>query len=648
MFVLAAGLLGLIVLLATLQYRWLGQISNAERTRMSAMLRDNASAFAEDFDRELNRAYLLFQIVPVATGDNLPAQVASRYDRWLATSQYPRMVREVYLTAPAQSGTALRRFNPSTRLLEPAVWPALLAPVRARVDSTEVRPLGQTAAVLHATVQMLWPEVPALVVSAPMLFVDRVAAAGHGAPPAPVPQQPTYCILLFDSDYIRGAMLPALARHHFQSPNGSFDYELAVVPTTGNGVVYHSAGDFNPAATAKADASADLFHLRVQDFGPLVSEISRFTFFSADVPAPRRGEIARTETVIRESMSQPVKGTLTLPAGGMSIVVQQKGVDDVTTTLNKEGGQTNTRFAVSTAPHWRLLVQHPSGSLEQAVNSARRRNLLVSTGILGLLAISVGFLVVSTRRAHDLARQQIEFVATVSHELRTPLAVIRSAADNLADGVVGDETRVRQYGQLVRSEGKRLSELVEQILEFAGLQSGQRALARQPVTLDAVLREVVAAAQTAADAAGVRIEVTIADGLPAVAGDESALRRAFLNLLGNAIKYGAAGRWVGVSARSLAAGVEVAVSDRGIGVAPAEHGRIFEPFYRAPDVVAAQIQGAGLGLSLVRKIVEAHGGRIAVTSAPGEGSTFTVTLPRMTGQPSAKQDGVASVAAQPL
>src|SRR6185436_5546643 len=97
------------------------------------------------------------------------------------------------------------------------------------------------------------------------------------------------------------------------------------------------------------------------------------------------------------------------------------------------------------------------------------------------------FLVASTRRAHDLARQQLEFVATVSHELRTPLAVIRSAGDNLADGVVADEARVRQYGALVRSEGLRLTELVEQILEFAGLQSGQRATARRPVTIDGVL-----------------------------------------------------------------------------------------------------------------------------------------------------------------
>jgi signal transduction histidine kinase len=400
-----------------------------------------------------------------------------------------------------------------------------------------------------------------------------------------------------------------------------------VVPTKGSGVVYQSATGFSPAADAKVDASADLFHLRLQDFGPLVSEISRFAMFStyAPVPISGTGVTARAETVIRHTTGAPLKGTLTLPNSSMSIVVQQKGVDGMTVTTDDTQG--NTRFAVSTVPHWRLLVRHPSGSLEQAVNRVRRRNLLISTGILGLLAVSVGLLVVSTRRAHDLARQQLEFVATVSHELRTPLAVIRSAADNLADGVVEDEARVRQYGELVRSEGLRLTTLVEQILEFAGLQSGQRAMARLPLALDALLRQAVDASQPAAQIAGVRLEVAVADGLPVVAGDEAALRRAFVNLIGNAIKYGGDGRWVGIRAQAVPGGVAVAISDRGIGIPAGEHDRIFDPFYRTADVVAAQIQGAGLGLSLVKRIIEAHGGRIAVTSTRGEGSTFTVTLP---------------------
>jgi len=240
-------------------------------------------------------------------------------------------------------------------------------------------------------------------------------------------------------------------------------------------------------------------------------------------------------------------------------------------------------------------------------------------------------------------RAKSRFLATVSHELRTPLAVIRSAADNLADGVIHDEAHVRQYGELVRREGVRLTDLVEQILEFAGLQSGQRSLARRPVEIAGVLGEVSAAVQESARTP-LTIDLAIADRLPAVLGDEAALRRVFQNLVGNAIKYGADAGWVGVEAAVDGAAVAVTIRDRGIGITPADQERIFEPFYRAADVVSAQIQGAGLGLSLVKRIVEVHGGRITVESVPGKGSAFTVTLPIASGD--AAEGPVGETAAQ--
>jgi signal transduction histidine kinase len=655
MFVLAGGLFALIVLLATLQYRWLGQISQAERDRMGATLRGNASAFAEDFDRELNRAYLLFQLAPVSADSESAAQVATRADRWQATSRFPRLIKDIYIATPRASGVALQRFNPSTRFVEPSEWPAALEPIRAQIATAHAPsvPAGPDNTIIRDTVPTVWADAPALVVSAPLVFINRVSA---GPPDLKLPSQPSYCVLLLDYRYIRTEMLPALAQQHFQRANGGVDYELAVVATAGRGTIYHSVASFDPASDAKVDASADFFNLRLQDFGPLAAEISRFALLSTltSVPPGHQRTAETTETVIRHTITTPVEENIALPgSGAMSIVVQQKGRNGVTAAVSDRlftagPASAHARFAITGSPHWRLLVKHPSGSLEEAVNLARRRNLAVSTAILGVLAISVGFLVVSTRRAHELARQQIEFVATVSHELRTPLAVIRSAADNLADGVVGDEARVRQYGQLVRSEGVRLTGLVEQILEFAGLQSGQRAVSRLPVTIETLLGEAVAAARPAAAAAGVRIDLTIADGLPAVAGDEPALRRAFLNLIGNAVKYGAAAGWVGVAARPAGSAVEIVVSDRGIGIEPADHDRIFEPFYRAADVVAAQIQGAGLGLSLVKRIVQAHGGRIRVASAPGEGSTFTVTLPALNGDAVNQSSGVGAAAPQHL
>ena len=218
-------------------------------------------------------------------------------------------------------------------------------------------------------------------------------------------------------------------------------------------------------------------------------------------------------------------------------------------------------------------------------------------------------------------------MAAVSHELRTPLAVIRSAAENLADGVVNDEARIRRYGEVMRTEGQRLTDMVEQILEFAGIQSGQRGFALRPVGIEPLLRDIVSASSGLIEDAGLVVDFDIPDNLPSVLGDEPALRRVFQNLIDNAVKYGAAGGSISLSARRSGSEVGVTVADRGIGIDAADQTRIFEPFYRASDVVAAQMQGAGLGLSLVQRIVAAHGGRVMVKSAPREGSAFTVQLP---------------------
>jgi signal transduction histidine kinase len=293
-------------------------------------------------------------------------------------------------------------------------------------------------------------------------------------------------------------------------------------------------------------------------------------------------------------------------------------------------------------PKWKLMVTHPAGSLQAAVRATQRRNVLISSGILALLGASMGLLVLSTRRAQRLATQQMEFVAAVSHELRTPLAVIRSAGENLADGVVRNDEQIKKYGDLVRNEGRRLTEMVEQILEFAGIHSGQRGFALRPVAVLPMIGDVVEASRALIDAARLDVEIDVPPTLPPVLGDEPALRRVFQNLIGNAIKYGEGGGWIGVKARSAGRDVQLTVSDKGIGIATAEHGRIFEPFYRTPDVIAAQIQGAGLGLSLVKRIVEAHGGRIRVESAPGQGSEFIVQLPVASGQPIPAADGEQS------
>src|ERR671913_136999 len=140
MFVIAAALFGLIALLATLQYRWLGQISEAERESRTSTLSARANAFASDFDKELTLAYMLFQVEPVLDGtspaDNMAARLSARYERWSSTARYPRLIKDYYVASRGRVGDAsLRRFNTATKFLEPVDWPETLAALRAQISA---------------------------------------------------------------------------------------------------------------------------------------------------------------------------------------------------------------------------------------------------------------------------------------------------------------------------------------------------------------------------------------------------------------------------------------------------------------------------------------------------------------------------------
>jgi signal transduction histidine kinase len=237
----------------------------------------------------------------------------------------------------------------------------------------------------------------------------------------------------------------------------------------------------------------------------------------------------------------------------------------------------------------------------------------------------------------------MEFVAAVSHELRTPVSVIGAAAGNLADGVVGDPARVRKYGETIQGEARRLAETVERVLQLAGIAAGRAAATQVAVAPADLVHDSVGACRTEIERAGVHVEIDVAPDLPMVLGDVTALRSALQNLISNAVKYGGDARWVRVSAGAgnpstfAKATVDMkarpprqvvfTVEDHGLGIDADDRKHIFEPFYRGREAVSKQIQGSGLGLNLVARIAEAHGGKVTVTSDPGKGSVFSIALP---------------------
>jgi signal transduction histidine kinase len=299
------------------------------------------------------------------------------------------------------------------------------------------------------------------------------------------------------------------------------------------------------------------------------------------------------------------------------------------------------RQTTQAAGGWQIVLQHAAGSLDVAVAQARRRNLALSFGILTVLAAGVMLVVVNARRTKQLAARQMDFVATVTHELRTPLAVIRSAAQNLSAGVVAEPERAKTYGDLIDKEGRRLTDMVEQVLAYAGLEGGHAPRMTQRVDLSHLVNDVLDACQPLCTDAGIIVEfdTEAAAGAPAVMGDEAGLRLVIQNLMGNAVKHGADGRWIGVSVAATTRHGRpeacVTVADRGRGIEADELAHVFDPFYRGRRALDDQVRGNGLGLSLVKRITEAHRGRVAVESSPGGGATFTITLPAADAEPRA-------------
>jgi signal transduction histidine kinase len=628
---LVIALLTLLPSLAVLQYHWLGEVSRGERELMKSNMQVSAAQFCQEFDREVKNAYLHFQTSAYLFGrfpdaalvDAEPdREFASRYRRWLDTSPHPRLVGEIYQTQNDASGAyRLTRFNPATRLFEPCEWPGKLKGMREKLIS-ERAARGPARVLLQSVFRSqkdklntrggtfirisLGPidhDIPGLII--PVISPRRLPGTNRVS--LPMPER--YRIVVLDLDYIKRELLPKLAeKHFFQDGKGEYNVIVAsrVDPQK---IIYRS--DEGKNVIDAGDVSSNLFSIQITNADQMF------------IARTSRPEDAKKDDTVGEGERENRR---------FAVSVIQKDID-----ISDAGGGSrpgdliNSVFKLNSEGHWQVAVGHRSGSLEAAVAGARRKNLAISFGILLLLGVTVGLIVLSSRRAQRLATQQMEFVAGVSHELRTPLAVICSAAENLADGVIDNSEQIKRYGGLIRDEGRRLAGMVEQVLEFAGAHSQRRAYQLRPVEPDRVIDDALATCRMQLVEGGFEIEKKIAARLPQVNADAAALSRAVQNLLSNAMKYGGEDRWLGVRAESVRTPqgeeVQIEVSDRGLGIAPAELPHIFEPFYRGREAIAAQIHGNGLGLSLVNHIIEAHGGRVSVESKMKQGTTFTLHLP---------------------
>ncbi len=561
-YMLPLGLLALLSILASLQYRWTGQISAAERERMQASLRSSTFRFSRDVNEEL---ISLFRTFHVESERDLGANLSARLDRWRAESGYPDLVHHVYVLRPDKGGAALLELQGSE--LRSRTWPDELSQLRAQVESVEGR---------HADGPRRHPAFLPVLLDEPPGFGVPIGSPRDGWSRA-APRG--YVLVLLREDVLREDMFPELEVRHFGP-----EFDVVVLNRDG-GIVFASSEAEATELVASADAEATLFPARG---------------FFGEQPPGDRPERPNPRVGSRERRRPPAGFRASFRDAGRELM---------------EG-------------RWRLFVRHRAGSLDAAVATARNRNLAVSFAVMGLLAASVVLVSISARRATALTERKMEFVAGVSHELRTPVAVIRSAGQNLADGSVSEPSRVAHYGRVIESEGRRLEDLLEQVLELAGIQSLKRRYESGSVSAREIVNQAISDCESVAHDWGVEVAVDTGEADLHVRGDREALRRAIANLVSNAIKHGgqADGVEVHVSSRPEHR-VAIRVVDHGPGIPGQEREHLFEAFYRGSRAQDDQVAGSGLGLSLVDHIVREHGGTIEVQSSPGAGASFTLVLP---------------------
>lgn len=297
-------------------------------------------------------------------------------------------------------------------------------------------------------------------------------------------------------------------------------------------------------------------------------------------------------------------------------------------SANWDGGKAEMERPLTEAFEGLVLAIKYRGTTIDAIGAKFLRNNYMILAALSLLMAGGVYLAYrNISREMNLARLKSDFVANVSHELRTPLALIRLYAETLELGRLTAKEKYQEYFRIIREESERLSALINNILDFSRIEAGRKEYDFKETNLAELVRGTLESYRFQIEQNGFAFEENIAGDIPPVNVDREAIARSLLNLVNNALKYSKDQKYIGVSLYRANGSVKLEVSDHGIGIAPAEHEKIFEKFYRCGDPLVHNTKGSGLGLSLVRHIAQAHGGNVSVESAPEKGSKFTIALP---------------------
>ncbi len=553
-----------LAMLAWNQFNWLEELQIREKTRIQARMIDAAQSLAKRVKEEFYYLPSVFRLRDADTRDT-DSVIAERYDFWKYYSTDPDLLSGLYLVDSA-SLTARR-------------W-----------DGSAFRP----------------SKIP----------------EGISLPPEGSRQHTYFTAFATSSGTDFSLLLPV---------EGTDRRNLYVLCTLDENVLTRSV---IPQVAEETLGSSDTYAFRIED-------VSTGTALWASEGAPDDPVFNRID------LDVPLLGQIDLPAfeQGPSIRLERISGDFVQVfSFIKQRVKIDNSVPPDDVPpqlfvNFRLQIANRDASLAALSRRATVQNAILSFGVVLLLVAVMVVLAEANRRSRRLAKSQQEFIATVTHELKTPLAVISSAAQNLTDGLIRDQRKAEQYGTMIRKEALRLGVSIEHFLLYSNTNSVTRAKPER-IPVSDLVQSALRFTEEERLLNGFRTEVVMPPDEAFVSGDRIALESVFRNLAQNVLRHAGAGKYLGVivsvsggrrgnGRRGNAPGtVTIKVRDKGPGISPREQKNVFEPFMRGRHAINNQIPGNGIGLNLVRRIVNIHGGAIKLESKPDAGSTFIVTLPR--------------------
>jgi signal transduction histidine kinase len=277
--------------------------------------------------------------------------------------------------------------------------------------------------------------------------------------------------------------------------------------------------------------------------------------------------------------------------------------------------------------HWKAGIGLKNTNLDELARNSFLHSAGATVLVLLFLLGGIALTIRATDREARLAQAKSNFVANVSHELKTPLSLLSLFSEILELGRVKDEEKRAEYYRIIRHESLRLNAVIDNILDFSKIEAGRKTYNFANGDVAEVIENVLSSYRYQIVNSGFDVQTNIQPALPPVSIDRDAMAQAISNLLDNAIKYSREVKQLSITTERRGSDLSIEIADRGIGIPRAEQAKVFEKFYRVGNGLVHDVKGSGLGLSLVKHIIEAHQGTISVESEAGKGTRFTILLP---------------------